>query len=172
MNQTTAQVGDHKPLGALRPSGQVVSNLSAVMRYDNRAVLVKMQQELGISEADAFLLFEDTKKFLYLVGINPHERLGPPAAVDQGWHVFLLFTQDYADFCQQYFGRFLHHKPHVDLGKTQPGTIPPKMATVLRHARAVFGDGLSINWSCGTILAGDTECSGSTNCGGNDAPCW
>jgi hypothetical protein len=27
------------------------------------------------------------------------------------WHTFLLFTMDYADFCERYFGHFLHHVP-------------------------------------------------------------
>ena len=31
--------------------------------------------------------------------------------IDMMWHVFILFTQDYADFCEEYFGFFVHHHP-------------------------------------------------------------
>jgi len=32
---------------------------------------------------------------------------------DDMWHTFLLFTEDYANFCHQYFGGFMHHVPNV-----------------------------------------------------------
>jgi hypothetical protein len=46
--------------------------------------------------------------------INEHRRANfgmPSVAVDTAWHEFILLTQQYADFCQQAFGRFLHHAP-------------------------------------------------------------
>ena len=33
--------------------------------------------------------------------------------IDNMWHTFLLFSRDYAHFCQQYFNCFLHHEPHI-----------------------------------------------------------
>lgn len=33
--------------------------------------------------------------------------LGP----DEAWHVFILYTDEYARFCEHYFGVFLHHDP-------------------------------------------------------------
>lgn len=35
----------------------------------------------------------------------------PSDDVDHGLHAFVLHTKDYADFCQQHAGRFLHHNP-------------------------------------------------------------
>ncbi len=35
----------------------------------------------------------------------------PSQAVDDAWHEFILFTRHYDRFCQQAFGRFLHHTP-------------------------------------------------------------
>ena len=35
----------------------------------------------------------------------------PSPVVDDLWHEFLLFTRDYASFCDAAFGRFLHHTP-------------------------------------------------------------
>lgn len=32
-------------------------------------------------------------------------------AIDEGWHSFLLYTEDYASFCNEYLGEFVHHVP-------------------------------------------------------------
>ncbi len=45
------------------------------------------------------------------------QRFGPKAVampsqiVDVAWHEFILFTKDYATFCNKAFGYFLHHTP-------------------------------------------------------------
>ncbi len=31
--------------------------------------------------------------------------------IDDLWHTFLLFTREYQQFCQENFGRFVHHVP-------------------------------------------------------------
>ncbi|MGH8556123.1 MAG: glycine-rich domain-containing protein [Methylococcales bacterium] len=35
----------------------------------------------------------------------------PSQVVDDAWHEFILFTAGYEQFCQNAFGRFLHHTP-------------------------------------------------------------
>ena len=35
----------------------------------------------------------------------------PSHAVDEAWHGFILCTARYSAFCQQAYGRFLHHHP-------------------------------------------------------------
>lgn len=35
----------------------------------------------------------------------------PSQAVDEAWHEFILFTELYQEFCQNSFGKFLHHTP-------------------------------------------------------------
>jgi hypothetical protein len=29
------------------------------------------------------------------------------------WHEFILFTKDYSDFCEKYFGEYMHHLPNI-----------------------------------------------------------
>ena len=33
--------------------------------------------------------------------------------IDQMWHVFLLYTEDYMNFCHKFFGEYLHHQPDI-----------------------------------------------------------
>jgi hypothetical protein len=35
----------------------------------------------------------------------------PSKAVDIAWHEFILYTQDYVEFCRKAFGSYLHHIP-------------------------------------------------------------
>ena len=49
--------------------------------------------------------------FLAACAQNRGGPLAPSAQVDVGWHTFILFTLEYAEFCQRIAGRFLHHVP-------------------------------------------------------------
>lgn len=40
----------------------------------------------------------------------------PSQLVDDLWHEFILYTHHYQTFCQQAFGRYLHHTPAAVLG--------------------------------------------------------
>src|SRR3989344_4875125 len=82
--------------------------LDQVMAYQNADVVARLQRELNITEEEANLLFDDTQRFLYLTATYPGT-WSPPKQVDKGWHEFLMFTRDYAEFCQRYFGHFIHH---------------------------------------------------------------
>lgn len=35
----------------------------------------------------------------------------PSSEVDELWHMFILFTKDYREFCEEYLGQFLDHVP-------------------------------------------------------------
>ena len=43
----------------------------------------------------------------------------PSQVVDDLWHEFILYTKNYQTFCQQAFGRYLHHTPAAVLGQNQ-----------------------------------------------------
>ncbi|MCW2948527.1 MAG: hypothetical protein JWR24_5244 [Actinoallomurus sp.] len=49
--------------------------------------------------------------FLLACARNPDTPLAPSRTVDKGWHAFILHTREYADFCQDVAGRFIHHAP-------------------------------------------------------------
>lgn len=55
-------------------------------------------------------LLREMLKFLILCGKH-EESLTPSLAVDEAWHNYILFTKSYAIFCQNNFGKFIHHEP-------------------------------------------------------------
>jgi hypothetical protein len=147
--------------------------LVRVLRYDNRAVVARYVKEFSLSNREAELLFDDVKRFLWLNFVSGV--IAPPPKIDEAWHIFIIFTKDYAEFCQTIFGRFMHHRPR------RPEDPPNDGTTARRTIQAVgehFGgfSKLSINWvisasniraeqcsSDGVQCAPEPSCSSSLN---------
>lgn len=142
-------------------------HLNRVLAYKNDALVHRFVTKLHLSQGDAEELFEDTKRFLFLCGGTKHEGpLAPPEMVDEGWHNFILFTEDYAKFCHTHFGNFIHHRPRRP--EDPPGDGGATRNTV-RLMGEVFGNTPSKNWGTygAPMMAGDCR-EPSTNC--QDAP--
>lgn len=103
--------------------------------------------------------------FLTLCARAPKVGYSPSPLVDIGWHTFILYTKEYASFCEQVAGRFIHHEPSdvpgVDYGT---GNIA-KTVTALRTHGIVVDEPLWANTGhdCGGGACG-TNCGG-TGCG-------
>jgi len=124
----------------LRASTTIVANV-AVLNYKNPRIAQRLVGEAGLNQREAEDLFKDTLRFLSLFG-NGFD-LSPPARVDLGWHHFILHTQDYAKFCADCFGRFIHHEPGSAF-MASPSRLD--LAATVALAEGVFGP-LSRNWN-------------------------
>jgi hypothetical protein len=92
--------------------------------YRNRIVIEKFLERYDVSRRGALVLFREMKRWLWLnarANARPdapelyvNDRLLP---IDMMWHTFVLFTKDYAAFCEHYFGHFIHHVPSTYLEK-------------------------------------------------------
>jgi hypothetical protein len=68
--------------------------------------------ELAMAER----IMDQALGFLALCAQNTGQSFSPSAQVDTGWHTFVLYTREYAQFCQQIAGRFIHHSPSDEEG--------------------------------------------------------
>jgi hypothetical protein len=80
----------------------------------------------------------------------------PSDDVDLGLHTLILHTKEYAELCERYAGRFLHHNP-------KPGVGPRGLLMVITAARAMKAAGFMVFddlWTVdGTNLAQcDSDC--------------
>jgi len=143
---------------------ETTSLLEQVMDYQNSAVVYRYMNKLGLGKEEARLLFEDTKRFLYLCGSKKKAdfSLAPPKLVDEGWHEFLLFTEDYQHFCQIYFRRFIHHRPDRPEDPKDGGQ---SLRLTIGLATATFGD-LSPNWRIHPEGSECQACESSCDSGG------
>lgn len=61
-------------------------------------------------------ILNQTVGFLELIAHNPGVGFSPSRLVDIGWHNFILYTREYAQFCHRIAGRFIHHAPFDEVG--------------------------------------------------------
>lgn len=90
-----------------------------IMNYKMPNVVNRCQTEFGYTAEDMHILEKELKRFLILCviiegGVGMYSK-----DVDNLWHSFILFTKEYADFCQQYNRKFIHHAPELEKPKTE-----------------------------------------------------
>jgi hypothetical protein len=76
--------------------------------------------------------------FLAASAQQPGQELSPSKLVDIGWHTWILHTVDYALFCEQVAGRFLHHVPTDDADQGEGDPEAARQRTLAAIAAAGF----------------------------------
>ena len=56
----------------------------------------------------------------------------PTVLADKVWHMHILDTRKYAADCQEIFGRFMHHTPHLEMS--------PEFTAAAQHSQMVLND--------------------------------
>lgn len=102
-------------------------SLEEVLSYQNTTVIEQFRQHFPASAHEAEILFRQMLSYLWLCKKHQELQRANPEdpdlqftpvihdemrMIDQMWHEFILSTQDYHQFCQDYFGEYLHHLPH------------------------------------------------------------
>jgi hypothetical protein len=89
------------------------------------------------------------------------EPIGPSDLVDIGWHTFILYTHEYATFCDRIAGRFIHHVPDDRLtGGERPKSREADRVTLAATTAAMRLAGYRVDarlWSM-TAVADCTQC--------------
>jgi hypothetical protein len=90
-----------------------------VLEYSFPALIERLERKLGLPREELEELFTDLKLWLYLCGTRGVDDPSPSivretSIIDELWHEFILFTKEYTDFCNLFFGRYLHHRPRTE----------------------------------------------------------
>lgn len=121
-------------------SAMHVTTLTEVLEYRNEDVLSRFTDLFDVTEAEAADIFTETRKFLFICSepgvFIPDELL----IIDEMWHNFILFTAVYQDFCNRYFGTYLHHLP---ASKAEKALHKEQVDTDVAAARKAFNDKLA-----------------------------
>jgi hypothetical protein len=90
-------------------------SLAAALAYRNRHVVDRFLGEYPLSRAEGEDVFRETKRWMWLCAKSGHSgalSVTPSMMViDEMWHAFILFTVDYASYCDKHMGRMIHHVP-------------------------------------------------------------
>lgn len=149
--------------------------------------IAKDHPELTLEQAQQIM--DATIGFLVLCRDYPELSFEPSSLVDIGWHTFLLYTQEYAEFCQQQVGFFVHHTPSDMPGVDYSADGPIDTAAfMLEHGIVHDADMWDTSATCvmdvsgprprprpsgcsvGPIITTPSACS-SSSCGGGGGGC-
>lgn len=95
----------------------IVSELNSVLQYKNDQLVDLYCRTKNISKDESEMLFIELKKLLWFLGqrdenASPFAILSTQSILDDYWHEFILYTKSYMEFCDLYFGRYIHHYPY------------------------------------------------------------
>ncbi|MEO1517273.1 MAG: hypothetical protein AAFV95_19765 [Bacteroidota bacterium] len=102
----------------------MIKSLEEVLQYQSRDVLHRFGFYHPQWKEQAAMFFDDLKRFLWLYATVEEQRKTDPEApdvlisgymliLDEIWHCFILYTEHYQQFCEDYLGRFVHHPPKL-----------------------------------------------------------
>ena len=139
-----------RPLGLLAArsvSREQVDMLEAIETADLWFVAERLERKQGLPRALGREAILEFKRYMALVGLG-YRGLGMASSlVDEVWHDFILFTREYAGFCQAAFGEFIHHVPRTSRDPL-PEPAPERFVTAYEEAfgplPAVWGDRLRV----------------------------
>jgi hypothetical protein len=117
--------------------------------YQAPFLIEKLIKERIVDAADeGEALFTEVKKYLVLTRMDRHVSWQMYSTrVDDVWHQFVLFTREYAMFCDQHLGGFAHHRPSNAPESVSNQDLEPSTFKGFRaRYREVFGQELPDCW--------------------------
>jgi hypothetical protein len=146
------------------------NELKELLHYKNQAVVNRFKKEYPHLSHQAEIIFEDLLRFFWGTRKHALDKKENPEKnefqfifimdkdmmeIDQMWHIFLLFTRDYASFCHKYFGEFLHHQPDlVPLFENQGFQFKSNLEKFLNYTFDLFGEEVITRWFSRTLNLG------------------
>lgn len=121
-------------LAAVRGDGSVTRCLPLHARQLLHRPFPELREKLcqlgvGQTPEEASELIQETKRFLFLVSSVITQPVPVYSTrIDETWHQFILFTREYAEFCQRLTGHYLHHTPAESGEPTEPALTLPQFA--------------------------------------------
>ena len=75
-----------------------------------------------LTTKDCQLVAQGLRQFFLAYHHSGYKMISMPSqVVDDLWHTLILYTRNYQRFCDEAFGRFLHHSPAIVLGGVAEG---------------------------------------------------
>jgi hypothetical protein len=132
------------------------ASLDEVMLYRNPALVRYFAIEHGLKPVEAEELFADLKRWLWLCAnkdqAGPLSLFDEMRVVDLFWHTFLMFTGDYLEFCERYFGSPILHQPepHQDgqeaAAEQEAGDSLAEMRATIQQVNRQLGPEVATRW--------------------------
>ena len=83
--------------------------LSELSNEDLSDIVEQLAIDKQITTGEANVYRENFLRFIALTKLTG-KSLSPDRKGDAFWHTFIVNTRQYAEFCEKYFGAFIHHE--------------------------------------------------------------
>ncbi len=108
---------------------KTLPSLESLLSYELPSVLSRYQKDYPDNQLSPSEAWADLMRFFWLSQRHLQEKKQNPndeslnfecgmfsamEEMDDMWHTFLLFTREYAEFSDRFFGTFLHHSPATE----------------------------------------------------------
>jgi hypothetical protein len=132
--------------------------LSTIIKYRHHGVEERMRDNFNLGTSEIQTLHCDLNRWLWLCGTSPKnlpfklEIVPSMAILDEFWHAFILFTEDYFKFCFSNFGEYIHHRPNVSTNtksiQTQDQLTNRKIERLgyYRYVTKTLGPDVALRW--------------------------
>ena len=95
-------------------SAQQVEFLEMIWSYDLSMVRARLVLDGVVSGDMVDDVLCEYRKFMALLRLGYWQIGMYSKPIDEVWHTHILFTRDYAAFCNLVFGEFVHHEPAMN----------------------------------------------------------
>jgi len=94
----------------------VLRATEVAMDFDLSHILARYRKEQSLPASIIADHHRELMRYLAMsaVGLHHQRYYGMLGAVDELWHTFVIFTREYAAFCDRVAGQFMHHVPVVE----------------------------------------------------------
>jgi hypothetical protein len=128
-------------LTAERPAvgAEQEKTIAKAMAFPMDAIVARYMEEQRLPAEVAREHERELKRYLALCALDADAAYGMNGPVDELWHTFITFTLDYARFCDDVAGRFIHHVPTPPEAKADPEGAASYRRTLDAYAET-FGE--------------------------------
>ncbi len=145
-----------------------MKSLEEVLSYQNDYIIqefLRKHKDYNLTKEEAIVLFDDLKRYLWMTATvdvkrqeNPNEILPDISIsesmiiIDEIWHEFILVTEHYTDFCNENFGRYIHHPPPLPKYEMNQKTLSEEecieifIGELLETTYDYLGDEVTMRW--------------------------
>ena len=105
------------------------------------------------SSAEGKALFDEVKKYIIITSSDDVNWQMYSLRVDEAWHQFILFTDQYIDFCERYFDGYVGHRPsNAPRSESAETGVASTFDGFKRRYEEVFGVPLPDTWFDGNSV--------------------
>lgn len=133
-------VATHEVVDQTVQQGAALANKNLISDQLWTRLVNRIVKDEEIEPALSERIMDQALGFLRLCAERPGNGYSPSEAVDTGWHTFVLYTREYAEFCQRIAGRFIHHAPNDEVGISYDSTGGAERTVAAMQALGIVVD--------------------------------